>query len=63
MFTRVVTARTKPGKASQFVGTIQAKVLPLLEQQRGFVDAILFVSDTDPDQVLASRDLSASKVA
>lgn len=53
MFTRVVAARTKVGKASEFVAVIQEKILPLLEEQRGFVDAILLVSDTDLNQVLA----------
>ena len=54
MFTRVVAARAKFGKASQLVSTMQEeKVLPLVEQQRGFVDAILLVSDTDPNQFLA----------
>jgi quinol monooxygenase YgiN len=53
MFTRVVAARTKPGKASELVRTYQEKVLPLLGEQRGLVEAILLVPDTDPDQVLA----------
>jgi heme-degrading monooxygenase HmoA len=53
MFTRVVAVRTKPGKAKEFVKTIHDKILPILEDQPGFVDEILLVSSTEPDQILA----------
>jgi len=53
MFTRVVAVRTKPGKAKEFVKTIHDKILPILEDQPGFVDEILLVSNTGPDQILA----------
>lgn len=53
MLTRVIAVRTKLGKARELVELIQEKVWPRLEQQRGFMDAILLVSDTDLDQVLA----------
>ena len=53
MFTRVVAVRTKPGKAKDLTKTIHDKILPILEGQPGFVDEILLVSDTDPDQILA----------
>jgi len=53
MFSRVVAVRTKPEKARQFAKTIQDKVLPILEEQPGFVDEIILVSDTDPDEILA----------
>jgi len=32
---------------------IHDKILPILEDQPGFVEEILLVSDTDPDQILA----------
>jgi quinol monooxygenase YgiN len=53
MFTRVVTVRTKPGKARALAKTIHEKILPILQDQQGFVDEILLVSDTEPDQILS----------
>jgi quinol monooxygenase YgiN len=53
MFTRVVAVNTKPGRVSELSKTIHDKVLPILEDQPGFMDAILLVSDTEPDQLLA----------
>ena len=53
MFARVVAIRTKPGKAAEFSTTIHDKILPILEDQPGFVDEILLVSNTEPDQILA----------
>ena len=53
MFSRVVAVRTKPGKAKELAKTIQDKILPILEGQPGFVDEIVLVSDTEPDQILA----------
>ena len=53
MFTRVVAVYAKPGKVRELSKTIHDKVLPILEDQPGFVDEILLVSDTAPDQILA----------
>jgi heme-degrading monooxygenase HmoA len=53
MFTRVVAVNTKPGKVRDLSKTIRDKILPILEDQPGFMDAILLVSDTEPDQILA----------
>ena len=53
MFSRVVAVRTKEGKARQLAKTIREKILPILENQTGFVDEIVLISDTDPDQILA----------
>jgi heme-degrading monooxygenase HmoA len=53
MFSRVVAVRTNPGKAKEFVKTVHDKILPILEDQPGFVDEILLVSNTEPDQILA----------
>ena len=53
MFTRVAAIRTKPGKVTEFSRTIHDKILPILEDQPGFVDEILLVSNTEPDQILA----------
>jgi quinol monooxygenase YgiN len=53
MFSRVVAVRTKPEKARQLARTIQEGILPILELQPGFVDEIVLISDTEPDQILA----------
>ena len=53
MFSRVVAVRTKDGKARQLARTIQEKILPILESQTGFVDEVILISATEPDQILA----------
>jgi heme-degrading monooxygenase HmoA len=53
MFTRVVEARTKTGKAKEFSTTLNDKVLPILQKQSGFVDEITLVSNTEPERILA----------
>jgi len=53
MFARVVVVSTKSGKAREFAKTIHDRIIPMLEGQQGFVDEILLVSDTEPDQILA----------
>jgi heme-degrading monooxygenase HmoA len=53
MFSRVVAVTTKPGKAGELSKTIRDKILPILKNQPGFVDVVLLVSNTEPDQVLA----------
>ena len=53
MFARVVAVSTKPGKAREFTETIHGRIVPMLEDQQGFVEEILLVSDTEPDQILA----------
>lgn len=34
------------------VSIIQEKILPILEGQTGFVDEVVLISDTEPDQIL-----------
>ena len=53
MFSRVVAVNSKEGKARQLGKIIQEQILPILQSQPGFVDEIVLISDTDPDQVLA----------
>ncbi len=53
MFSRVVAVRTKEGKARQLARTVQERILPILQHQPGFVDEIVLISDTEPDQILA----------
>ena len=53
MFARVIAVRAKSGRAGDLAKTIREKILPILEEQLGFVDEILLVSDTERDQLLA----------
>jgi heme-degrading monooxygenase HmoA len=53
MFTRVVKATAKNGKARELCNTINQEVLPILRKQNGFVDEITLISNTDNNQVLA----------
>jgi heme-degrading monooxygenase HmoA len=53
MFTRVVEITAKPGKAREFVRTLNDKVLVVLRNQPGFLDEMTLISDQKPDRVLA----------
>jgi Antibiotic biosynthesis monooxygenase len=53
MFTRGVEVITKPGKTREVADTIQESARPILRKQPGFVDAIVLVSDTEADHILA----------
>ena len=53
MFTRFVEVTAKSGKAKELTTIINDKVLPILKKQTGFVDENLFVSDTEPNRVVA----------
>jgi heme-degrading monooxygenase HmoA len=53
MFSRVVAVTAKSGKAKEVAKIIQDRALPILKDQQGFVDELVLVSDTEPDQILA----------
>lgn len=53
MFTRVVEVNAKAGKGKELSKTIHEKALPILKDQPGFVDELVLVSDSQPDQILA----------
>jgi heme-degrading monooxygenase HmoA len=53
MFTRIVEMTTKTGKARELSRTINEKVISLLENQPGFVDEIVLISNQNPERVLA----------
>jgi heme-degrading monooxygenase HmoA len=53
MFARVVAARSKPGKSEELAKIIHGKILQILEDEPGFVDEIVLLSNTEPDQILA----------
>jgi heme-degrading monooxygenase HmoA len=52
MFTRVVELTSKSGKSKELASAISEKVVPLLKKQRGFVDEVVLVSDTEPLRIL-----------
>ena len=43
----------KQGKARELTQAVNDKIRPLLENQTGFVDVTVIVSDTEPNRVLA----------
>lgn len=53
MFTRVVEVTTKPGKARELSRTINDKVITILNNQPGFVDELVLISEENPDQIFA----------
>jgi len=53
MFTRIVELTTKPGKNKQLSDTISHKVLPILKNQKDFVDATVLVPDKEDNRVLS----------
>src|SRR5208337_4656258 len=52
MFTRVVSMTCKPGQAKQACKSICDIALPILKKQKGFLDEIVLVSSTDPNELL-----------
>ena len=53
MYTSVVDLATKQGTARELTQAVNDKVRPILEQQTGFVDVTVILSDTEPNRVLA----------
>ena len=52
MFTRVVELTSKSGKSKELAKTIDEKAVPILKQQRGFVDEMVLVSDAEPNRII-----------
>jgi quinol monooxygenase YgiN len=50
MYARMVQQTAKPGQVRELNRVQQERVLPILRQQAGFVDAIALVSDAEKDQ-------------
>jgi quinol monooxygenase YgiN len=53
MFTRVVEFTIQSGKTKDFSKTLYEKVLPILKEQRGFMDEVGLISNTERDRILA----------
>ncbi len=53
MFTRVVELTSKSGKSRELSNAINDTVVPILKKQQGFMDEMVFVSESDPDHALA----------
>lgn len=53
MFTRIVECHLKPGKRDNFGNKLQNEVVPILQQQPGFVDVIGLTSEDDADRMVS----------
>jgi hypothetical protein len=51
MFARSVTMRLKPNSVSEFNRTLEKEILPLLQKQKGFRDALTLVSSNGSEVV------------
>jgi len=52
MFTRIVEFTAKNGKTKEVAELIQAKILPILKKQPGFMDEIVLISTTETNRIL-----------
>jgi heme-degrading monooxygenase HmoA len=52
MFARIVTFTCKPGQAKQVATKLGQNALPFLKAQHGFLDLVVLVSITDPNEVI-----------
>ena len=53
MFTRIVELTAKSGKQRELASVVNDKIVPILKNQTGFVDAIVLVSDTESNRVVS----------
>ena len=53
MFTRIVECTVKPDKRDELLQRLRNEILPLLQKQPGFVDAIGLVSEHDTERMVA----------
>jgi heme-degrading monooxygenase HmoA len=51
MFARSVTMRLKPNSVAEFNRTFEKEILPLLQKQKGFQDAISLVASNGSEVV------------
>ena len=54
MFARHVTMQLKPSRAREFPVAFEKEIVPLLQKQRGFVDALLLVVPATLESVAIS---------
>jgi quinol monooxygenase YgiN len=53
MFTRIVECHVKPGRKQEATTKLTNEVLPILQEQPGFVDMIGLTDEHDPDRLVA----------
>jgi quinol monooxygenase YgiN len=53
MFARIVECTAKQEKGPELNNSIRNEIMPILQSQPGFLDEIILVSNTKPDQVVA----------
>jgi quinol monooxygenase YgiN len=52
MFTRMLDHTVKPGKVEEFNRLVRDELFPVLRHQGGFLDAMVLVSETEPDNIV-----------
>jgi heme-degrading monooxygenase HmoA len=52
MFARVVECHSKVGRSGQVGNKLSNSVLPILQQQVGFVDFLMLADKTDPERLV-----------
>lgn len=53
MIARIIQVTTKPGRLEELVKTMAERNLPIVEQQPGFVEAVVLTSETQRDELIA----------
>ena len=53
MFARIVESTVKTEKRDEMQQRLRNEILPLLQKQPGFVDAVGLVSETDPEHIVS----------
>lgn len=53
MFTRIVECHVKPGRKQEATAKMNNEVLPILQEQPGFVDMIGLIDEHDPERLVA----------
>ena len=54
MFTRFVSITLKPNAGQDFTNALASRILPILREQRGFRDELLFVTPGGPEVLAVS---------
>jgi heme-degrading monooxygenase HmoA len=52
MFARALKCQSKAGRCEQVANKLKDKVLPILQQQEGFVDFLILADKTDPERLV-----------
>ena len=50
MYARIAQITAKPGQASNISQAARDRLIPMLKQQAGFIDAVMLNSESDPNE-------------